>query len=462
MRRFRRLSAVPTAAAVFLGLSLGMPLSSASAETLEEALAKAYLNNPNLAAARARLRATDEEVPLALSGWRPTVSVNYEAGKAYTDQSAGTTSLARSTNRSPHGGGIALSQNLFEGGRTVARTEEAEQSVLAERARLASAEQQVMLDAATVYTDVLRDEAVLRLTQNNERVLQRQLEATRDRFQVGEVTRTDVAQAESRLSRARSDRIQAEGALAASRAAYRNVIGDLPGTLEPARTLSDLPANVDEATEQARNNNPDVLAPLYEERAAGAAVDTVTGELLPTVDLQGELSRANNTATVDRSQGGSITAVLTVPLYQGGGVSARVRAAKHVQSQRRQELDAAIRDAIATATQAWEAYQTAQAQIRAFSAEVRAASIALEGVRQEAQVGSRTVLDVLDAEQELLNARVSLVRAQRDEVVSSFNVRRTVGTLLADQLRLQVPTYDYEEHYRRVRNKWFGLGAGEE
>lgn len=460
MRRLPRLYALPpAAAAAFVVLSLGTP---AGAESLEEALAKAYLGNPTLAAARAQLRATDEGVPLALSGWRPTVSVNYEAGKAFTHNSASGSSGPRSINRSPHGGGIAVTQNVFEGGRTVARTEEAEQSVLAQRARLASTEQQIMFSAATVYMDVLRDEAVLRLNQNNERVLQRQLEATRDRFQVGEVTRTDVAQAESRLSRARSDRIQAEGALAASRAAYRNVVGDLPGTLEPAQPLGDLPANVDEATERARHNSPDVLAPQFEERAAAATVDTVTGELLPTVDLEGELSRANNTPNFDRSEGGSVTAVLTVPLYQAGGVSARVRAAKQVQSQRRQEVDAAIRAAIATATQAWEALQTARSQVAAFSEEVRAAEIALEGVRQEAQVGSRTVLDVLDAEQELLNARVGLVRAQRDVVVTSFDVRRSIGTLLAGRLGLPVPTYDYEAYYKRVRNKWFGLGIGED
>ncbi len=446
--------------AAVLALSLALIPAATSAETLEEALTKAYQNNPTILAARARLRATDEGVSQALSGWRPTVSLSYDVGKDYRSTN-GTTRTSR--NSTPRGGGLSVDQNVYEGGKTVATTDRAEQEVLAERSRLASTEQDIMLRAATAYMDVVRDEAVLRLNQNNERVLQRQLEATRDRFQVGEVTRTDVAQAESRLSRATADRISAEGELAKSRADYRDVIGDFPGTLQPAKAVGDLPAGVDQAIDQARGANPAVVLAQYNERAAAAGIRVAKSDLLPSVDIEGDLSRDHDvSAAVERSDGASITATLSVPLYQAGAVSSRIRAAQQVHSQRRQELDAAVRAAIATATQAWESYQTARAQIRAFDAEVRAAGIALEGVRQEAQVGSRTVLDVLDAEQELLNARVSLVRAQRDEVVTSFDVRRSVGTLLATRLNLPVEAYDFQSYYKSIRNKWWGWGERKE
>lgn len=427
------------------------------AETLREALAKAYQNNPTLLAARARLRAVDEGVPEALSGWRPTVEMNYDIGKSHTFSAAGSSANSTSRNTTPRTGSITIEQNIFRGLRTSGASKQAEQDVLAERARLAITEQQVMLDGGTAYVDVQRDQAVLRLNQNNERVLRRQLEATRDRFQVGEVTRTDVAQAESRLSRATADRIQSEGSLAQSRAAYRDVMGDFPGTLRPASALGDLPANQEDAISRARANSPDVIAARFDERSASAAIQVVAGELYPTIDLEGEVSRRDDSGSTDsRTDAQSVIARIKMPLYQAGDVSARIRAAKQTHSQQRKLLDAAIRSAIAFGIRSWEAYQTSVAQIRAFGSEVRAASIALEGVRQEAQVGSRTVLDVLDAEQELLNARVSLARAERDKVVASLDVRRRIGTLQGAQLNLGVPIYDFAAYYKKVRNKWYG------
>ena len=441
--------------AAFMSLAMVGPL--AQAETLQEALAKAYQNNPTLLAARARLRAVDEGVPEALSGWRPTVEVNYDIAKSHTFTSAGSSANSTSRNTTPRTGSITLDQNIFQGGLTSSESKKAEQDVLAERARLATTEQQVMFDAGTAYVDVQRDGAVLRLNQNNERILRRQLEATRDRFQVGEVTRTDVAQAESRLARARADRIQSEGDLAQSRAAYRDIIGDFPGSLVTAKALRDLPASQDDAISRARSNSPEVIAARFDERSASAAVKVVVSKLYPSLDLEGVLSRRDDKSSTDsRTDEQSITARLSVPLYQAGDVSARIRASKQTHSQRRKLLDAAIRSAIASAIRSWEGYQTTVAQIRAFSSEVRAATIALEGVRQEAQVGSRTVLDTLDAEQELLNARVSLVRAQRDEVVATFDVRRRIGTLQGAQLNLGVPVYDFAAYYKKVRNKWYG------
>ena len=434
-----------------------------SAQSLEEALAKAYLNNPTLRAARAELRATDEGVSQALSGWRPTLELGYDIGKEHSDSSGGNSSGAGTQNRTPRSGSVTVEQNIFQGFRTVAGTRQAEASVKAERARLASTEQSVLLDAATVYMDVVRDEAILDLNVNNERVLRRQLEATRDRFEVGEVTRTDVAQAESRLSRAVADRIQSEGDLVRSRARFRNVVGDMPETLRPTKTLEGLPATEDDAISRAQANNPSVLAARFDERASKSAIESAEGELLPTVDLVGELNRADQSSSpTSRSESASVTAQLTVPLYQAGAVSSRIRQAKQVWSQQRLLLDAAIRDATQAATDAWKRLETARAQITAFSAAVRAGEIALEGVRQEAQVGSRTVLDVLDAEQELLNARVSLVGADRDAVVASVDLRQAAGTLLASTLNLPVEKYDPEKNYRAVRDRWFGTGIGSE
>ncbi|MBK18884.1 MAG: type I secretion protein TolC [Rhodospirillaceae bacterium] len=434
---------------------------SASAETLKEALAKAYLGNPNLEAARAELRSVDEGVPEALSGWRPTLTLDYDIGKSRNFVPNTTSSFGESQNRTPKTASVSVEQNVFNGWRTESGIESAEQAVLSQRAQLLSTEQRIMLDTGTSYMDVIRDEAVLKLNQSNERVLRRQLEATRDRFEVGEVTRTDVAQAESRLSRAIADRIQAEGALTISRAAYRSVVGDFPGTLGSASPLGGLPANKTEAMSFAKAGNPDVKVAQHNERSAKTAIKSAEGALYPSVDIEGELTRRDQLSSPDsRTEEASITASFSVPLYQAGGVSARIRAAKQSWSQARKDLDAAIRTAVQEAAQSWERYATARAQLDAFTAEVRAAEIALEGVKQEAQVGSRTVLDVLDAEQELLDARVSLVRARRDVTVASLEVRRAVGTLVASKLDLGVKLYDPSINYKNARDRWFGTSIG--
>jgi len=428
------------------------------AQTLNEALVKAYETNPDLLAFRARLRATDENVAQAVSGWRPSVTVEMDVGKRHTD-SNGSSSSSGSQNRTPRSGSFTVEQNLYQGGKTSAQISRSENQVQADRARLFETEQSVILQAGTSYMDVVRDQAVLKLNINNEKVLKRQLEAARDRFRVGEVTRTDVAQAESRLARATADRIRAEGDLISSRAQYRNVVGDAPGTLKPSKPLGGLPASEDEAVSFARNSAPAVFAAKFDERAARDNIRINTADFLPTLDLEGALSRSDEaSSTSSRTESAIIELQLTVPLYQAGGVSSRVRSAKQVAAQRRREFDAVVRGAVERATRAWEALQTARAQIKSFAAEVRAATIALEGVQQEASVGSRTILDVLDAEQELRDARVSLVRAERDEVVATFDLRAAIGQLTAKSLALPVETYDFEANYRAVRNKWFGAG----
>ncbi|HEX9836546.1 MAG TPA: TolC family protein, partial [Alphaproteobacteria bacterium] len=289
-----------------------------------------------------------------------------------------------------------------------------------------------------------------------------QLEATRNRFQVGEVTLTDVSQAESRLARALADRIAAEGNLATSRAVYQTVVGVAPGTLETPPPLGDLPATIADARRVASERAFPVMLQYYVERAAREQVEIIFGEMLPLVTVGGELSRRLGASGPDsRTETASVTARLTVPLYEAGSITARVREAKEVAAQQRRLLDQQIRASTETATRAWDALQTAQAQVTAFTAEVRAAEIALRGVQQEAQVGSRTVLDVLDAEQELLNGQVNLARARHDVVVSSYNLRSATATLTARQLGLAVDLYDVEKHYEDTRLRWWGLSTEE-
>jgi TolC family type I secretion outer membrane protein len=436
----------------------------ATAQSIDEALAAAYRNNPQILAERARLRATDEGVPRALSNWRPTVTISGTAGKG-TDTLRQDTSVGDTktdSTRTPYSTLLSVTQPIYRGGRTEAEINRSENLVQRGRAQLQSIEQQVLLDAATAYTNLLRDQAVLELTINNEQVLRRQLEAAQDRFSVGEITRTDVAQAESRLARAQADRIQAEGNLTSSRANYLRVIGQQPGRLSQPRMPPNLPAT-ESAAVKASADNPSVIGARFAERAALDDVELVFGEKLPTVQLQGNLSRGHEITTrgLERDVAEAIV-VVSVPIYQAGQVDARVRESKQTASQRRIEVEDAARRAREDATRGYEGLNTARAAIVAFQAQVRAAQIALEGVEQEARVGSRTVLDVLDAEQELFTARVNLVRAQRDEIVAAFQLSSAVGNLTARDLSLPVEIYDPTIYYNQTRGRWYGTDIGEE
>jgi TolC family type I secretion outer membrane protein len=450
----RRVSLLAGFLAVVAVLSGGLP---AAAQTLDEALVQTYQANPTLSAARAQLRATNERVPQALSGWRPLVEAQGSGGKAIDDDVRPTPG---DEGRSPASADLTVTQPLYRGGRTVAGTERAENEVLAQRARLATTEQDVLLSAVTAYADVWRDQSVLALNINNEQVLGRQLEATQDRFDVGELTRTDVAQSESRLSSATADRIGAQGNLSSSRATFENVIGIFPGDLAQPPVPGGLPESQQVIVDLAESANPSVLANSFDELAALRSVREVAGELLPSVELQGSVGyQHERTSRTSEGSTAEVLAVVRVPLYQQGSVSSRVREAKQVASQRRLLVREAIRQARDDAISAWESLLTARAQIAALQQSVRANEIALEGVRQENNVGARTVLDVLDAEQELLDAQVSLVSAQRDEVVASFSVLSAIGRMTAADLGLGTAVYNPEEDYRAVRESWFGLDA---
>lgn len=438
----------------------------ASAETLDEALALAYDNNPRLEAQRAHLRATDEGVPQALAGWRPTFRASGSIGQAKQRDTlrvgTGNGNQFVTENRLVEPNSVAgeISQPLFRGGQTLAQTRAAENTVRAERARLLSTEQSVLLDAATAYMDVFSSQTQLDLTIRNEQRLLRQLEATRDRFQVGEVTRTDVFQAEARLARATAERVGAEGRLETARAAYRNAVGQSPGTLVRPPIPSGLPRDLDDAIETAIGGNPDVRARAFDERSALDSVDNVRGRLLPSLQVVGRVAREYEINAEER-EFTTYEALLRmdVPLYTAGTTYSELRQAKQTVTQRRRQLDEAQRDTVRSATDAWSRLETARAAIVSRQKQVEANQVALEGVQREAEVGARTVLDILDAEQELLDSQVTLVQAQRDEVVAAYELKTAVGELTAQRLGLDVPFYDPTQHYHEVRGAWFGTSS---
>jgi outer membrane protein len=432
-----------------------LPNNPAMAQSLEEALALAYAGNPALLAKRAELRATDEGVPQALSEFRPSLSAAEVAGRANNYLSTRTSNQRQDF--TPHSTTLTYSQSLYSGGQSMAAIGSAENSVLAGRAELTGVEQSVLLSAVKAYVNVVREQAVRDLRINNEQVLWRQLEATSDRFEVGEITRTDVHQAEARLAKATADRIQAEGDLISTRATYRNVVGEAPGKLSRPTLDLNLPKNAEDAIKLAVAQNPDVISAEFNERASLDDIKEVRGELLPSVDLTGSASRSNNASSQStRLDSYSAKLTLSMPLYQSGSVYSRLRSARQTATKKRRQIDTARRDATETAARAWQTLQTSRARIKSFNAQIKASEVALEGVQREASVGSRTVLDVLDAEQELLDARVNIISAQRDETVAIFELKSAVGELTVGHLALPVQAYDSAKHYDEVRPMLFG------
>ncbi|HZK88538.1 MAG TPA: TolC family outer membrane protein [Stellaceae bacterium] len=444
-----------TALAVVLGT---VPVS---AQTLTEALGYAYNTNPQLLAQRALLRQTDEGVPQALSNWRPTVTFTGEAGINRGALSEGTgdqfsTFHTREVD-------LRVTQQVYRGGRTEAQTRQAINLVDSARAQTLAVETTVFQAVMQAFFDTYRDQTLVEVNRNNEAVLKRQLEATRDRFRVGEVTRTDVAQAESSLAQATANRIASEGQLEVSRANYTRAVGHAPGRLLLAKERPVLPASRDETLALASTNNPNVISAGFAEAAARDNIDVVRGQLLPQVSIIGDLNRSYSpsiTLKTAREDTASVVAQVTMPLYEGGAIYSQTRQAEQAVGQRRSQVDDARRAAVQTATQSWETLMSARAAVASFGAAVKAAQIALEGTQQEALVGSRTVLDVLISEQQLFTTESQLVGAQHDSAVAEYNVAASIGRLIAPEMRLPVQLYDMESHYRSVKSKWFGFGGG--
>lgn len=456
--RWRVLRARAAVCALAALIGLGGQTRIAVAESISEALASAYRSNPDLNAERAALRAVDEEVPRALSGIRPTIIGRTD----YGHRSANTGPRAITDgNSGPFSYSIQLNQPIFRGFRTLNATNEAEAAVLAARENLRTVEQTTLLDAATAYVNVLRDQAIVRLRQKNVEVLSRDLQATKDRFEVGEVTRTDVAQSEARRAGAVSDLNGARADLQASRAAYRQVIGRAPmGLRKPAPIDHLLPATLEGAVSQGLAENPVVVAAVYQEQAANFAVSEITGELLPEVSLEATYTRGfNPNPIINDTEETRVFGRVTVPFYQAGEVSARVRQAKEIVTQRQEEIEEARSEIRANVVAAWGVLVAARAQIIADRSQVSANTVALKGVREEEKVGQRTVLDVLDAEQELLDAQVNLATSERNQIVAAYALLAASGRLHAFVLKLPVELYDPLEHYDAVKYKFFGLSA---
>jgi outer membrane protein len=459
------------------GVVVGLTAVSTQAQTLTDALAEAYNTNPQLLAQRALLRATDEQVPQALSFWRPQVTFTGQVGlntsslqtppiaPALNLLSGQTTSTSdrRHIITRPDLLQFQAIEPVYRGGRTVAQTRQAINTVESTRAQTLAVETSVFQAVAMAYLDVVRDQALVEVDRNNVDVLRKQLEATQDRFRVGEVTRTDVAQAEAALAQAQGTLVTQQGTLEISRAEYVRAVGHPPGRLMLPRERPVLPATREEALSLATNNNFSVISAKFAELAARDNIDVVRGQLLPQISVVGILDRSYDQSATFKGallNSAQITAQLTMPLYEGGAIYSQTRQAQQTVGQRRSQVDDARRAAVQTAAQFWSTLQAARASISSFAAAVRAAQIALEGTQQEALVGTRTVLDVLIQNQTLLQTQSQLVTAQHDAALAEFNLASAVGRLIAPELNLPVRLYDMEQHYREVKDKWIGFRGG--
>jgi outer membrane protein len=432
--------------------------------TLSQALVMTYSTQPALQAERAKLRATDESLPQALAGWRPTVvlagTVGYGDGmsRAYTPTLGRT--LATQTDRQIATAQATVTQPLYTGGRTQANVNRAKNQVMSERATLMAQEQTSFINTVNAYVTVIQNQQLLALNINNEQVLAKQLQATNDRFRVGEITKTDVAQAQAALAGATAQRQVAEGNLATARGTFQQVVGVLPpgDLVEPQPIGLPLKTQQDAAT-MASVNNPTVIAALYNDASAKDAVDVAFATLMPQVSLQGQTFQQENAGSRSAEANGYQAVVqLSVPVYQGGSEYSQVRQARQSQQQTNRLVDDARRTAVQAAVNAWETLTAARASAESLRSQIRANEIALEGVEREAIVGSRTTLDVLNAQQTLLNSRTSLVQALAQLVTASYQMASAVGRLTARDLHLPVPLYDETAYYNEVRNKWVGLG----
>jgi outer membrane protein len=430
---------------------------TASADTLREALVSAYQTNPTLTAQRETLKATDATVAIARAAGRPQVTANVGVNRNVS-QSGILITGGKGPNLSV---GAQVSYPLFNGGSVRNSVRAAQTRVEAGRATLKAVEGDVFTQAVSAYMDVIRDRAIVELNQNNVKVLETNLEATRDRFQIGDLTRTDVAQSEARLQLGRSQLAAAQGNLTASEATYRQVIGHAPGVLAPPPPLPPLPTTPDEAVRIALASNPDLVAISRQAIAAGYDVRVAEASRLPTLSAQGSADYVNNLAhngpTGFPNTGTQTTVGLgvAVPIFQGGLPAARIRQAQAQQGQALEQVVGTERAVIQAARAAFANYDAAQRQIQAETVAVQANELALEGARAEQSVGTRTVLDVLNAEQELLNSQVALVTAKRDFYVAGFQLLNAMGQAQADVLGLDGgPLYDPLGNYRRVAGNW--------
>jgi len=436
------------------------PVNSVRAQSLPDALVAAYLNSPELAGSRADVKIVSERAVQARAGGRVRVESEINL-QAVTRSNA---SAGQNNTNYPTSVSLNLIQPLYTGGQVENATEAAETRITEQEAVLLATEEQVLLDAVTAYSDVRRDEELVSIANNNVRVLSEQLRAANERFEVGEVTRTDTEQARARLAAARSRLAATVGSLAISRESYQRVVGVYPEKLLPLPPLPDLPAGPDAAVAIALRDDPGVVAARLEREASGSDVRAAIGALLPQVSLQASVAGGD---TISDGNSGSESAVVglvvTMPFYTGGFNYSNVREAQAVVEGAAADINSAMRSAMRNTGNAWARLVVARASIRAGQLEVGAAQLAFEGVREEAKVGARTTLDVLDAEQEVLEARSRLASARRDEYVAGYSLLAAIGKLTVKHLGLDTGMSDGDaSYYETVRNRNFGYDASDD
>lgn len=441
--------------ALFLATALS---SAAQAQTIFEALSSAYNTNPTLQAQRAYLRSVDENVAIAKSGFRPNV---YLTG-GYKDANVDSNVEPKNQDNSKTSVAAKVSQPLFNGFSTVNSVKSADSYVRSEQNNLYNVEQQLLLNSSTAYLDVVRNAAIVDLQKNNEKLLKKRLDETIERFNVGEVTRTDVSQARARYSRSQSDRISSEGDLEASKAIYVKVIGEAPDKLsEPTKVGDMLPKNFNDALDYTRVNNYSVKQAKEFLNSQSYNVKVNNGALLPSVTLDAELSKNKTNADMyDQNpelDNAEIGVNMTVPLYSAGETRAKIRQSKYQKWQAQELVLEAERQAVSDVSSAWEYMVSNKARISSIQDQVKANEIALDGVQKEEALGNRTILDVLDAYQELLNSNVEEVKARRDYYVASMSLLLSMGKLTAEDLKLNVDLYNPKKHYKETRDKWLSL-----
>jgi outer membrane protein len=396
-----------------------------------------------------------------MSGYRPVITGDADVSYRNTNTRPDVPGEGETT---PRGYGISLAQPIFRGFQTMNAVSQAESEVRAGRETLRSVEQQVLLEAATSFMDVVRDQAIVRLRENNVKVLNEELKATRDRFAVGEVTKTDVAQSEARRAGSVAALDLARANLKTSRASYERTVGQTAdGLVEPRLKPSMLPNSQDEAVNIGSQENPAIVGALYREQSARFAVDRIRGELLPQVQLEASYNDRFGQAEGQKEQEtGVVTGRVRVPIYEGGEVYARVRQAKHTHVSLLQEIEQARNEVRALIISAWGQFVAAQAQLESAQTQVDANQTALTGVREEERVGQRTLIDVLNAQQEFLDSQVQLVTTRRNLIVAAYALQSAIGRLDALSLGVVSLVYDAEQHYFDVRRKWFGLSITHE
>lgn len=438
----------------------------AKAETLKEALTRTYATNPVLEGERRAYEAVLYAVPEAKAGYRPSVNVTalQEWTQSQNEINGNIPGFQENTDLSTQAAAVEVIQALFRGGRTIAAVGAAKALVKAQSQALASQEQAVLLEAISVFYQLQEAMAIEGLRRKNVAVLAEQLEATQARFDVGELTRTDVSQARSRLSRAQSDLIAAEGDVRQVIARYETVIGPYDGREKGSDSAvfsskmlesMSLPQTVGQAIQIAVDRNPNILQANFLKQASEHDVDNVFGELLPELNAFGRFSKAYDPSiNVSEAEDTSFGVNFSMPLYEGGAVRARIQNNQKIVRQRDADIAAAKRSVRADVIDAWHEYVSSKAQLKAIDDQISAANVALEGVREESRVGSRTILDVLDAEEEYLNAQVSQISAKSQLAVSQFQLVAALGLLNAYYLELPVELYDFQKRYDDVSGRW--------